>query len=92
MLAIGSPVVALLNVGNVQSLSMVLTGNSMGIVVKFGINSYHSCCVENRNFNATLMVFILNFTASHAITSTNFIFMVFLCVQIFSVTKKPKFL
>ena len=48
---------------------MVLTGNSMGIAVKFGIIT--SCCIENGNFNETLMVFISNFTATHAITSTN---------------------
>ena len=39
---------------------MVLTGNSMGIAVKFGINT-------------TLVVFIPNFTATHAITSTNYV-------------------
>ena len=33
------------------------------IAVKSGINNYHSCCIENVNFNATRVVFILNFTA-----------------------------
>ena len=41
---------------------MVLIGNSMGIAVKFGINTT-SVVLE--------MVFIPNFTATHAITSTN---------------------
>ena len=44
-------------------MSMVLTGNSMEIAVKF----WDKCCIENANFNATL---IPNFTATHAITST----------------------
>ena len=62
--------------------SMVLTGNSMGIAVKFGINTT-LVVLEMVNltrlrlvkfipiFNTTLMVFIPNFTATHAITSTN---------------------
>ena len=60
---------------------MVLTGNSMGIAVKFGINTT-SVVLEMVNFtrlrlvkfipisNTTLVVFIPNFTATHAITST----------------------
>jgi len=52
--------------GNVQSSSMLLTGNSRGIAVKFGINT-----AENGNFNATLVVFISNFAATHVITSIN---------------------
>ena len=54
--------------GNVQSSSMVLTGNSMGSSEIW--DKYHSCCIENGNFNAILVVFIPNFTATHAITST----------------------
>ena len=36
-------------------------------------DKYHSCCIQNGNFNATLVVFIPNFTATHAITSTDII-------------------
>ena len=61
---------------------MVLTGNSMGIAVKFWINAT-LVVLEMVNFtrlhfvkfipisNTTLVVFIPNFTATHAITSTN---------------------
>ena len=48
---------------NVQSSSL---GNSSEIWDK-----YHKCCIEISIFNATLVVFIPNFTATHAITSTN---------------------
>ena len=47
---------------------MVLTRNSMGSSEIW--DKYHSCCIENGNFNATLVVFIPNFTATNAITST----------------------
>ena len=61
---------------------MVLTGSSMGLAVKFGINTT-VVVLEMANFtwlcivkffpisNTTLVVFIPNFTATHAITSTN---------------------
>ena len=80
----------------VYAASMVLTGNSMGIAVKFGINTT-PVALEMVNFtllclvkfipisnttqlclvkfipisNTTLVVLIPNFTATHAITSTN---------------------
>ena len=62
---------------------MVLTGNSMGIAVKFGINTT-LVVLEMVNFTrlrlvkfipiskTTRVVFIPNFTATHAITSTNY--------------------
>ena len=70
----------------VYAASMVLTGNGMGIAVKFGINTT-LVVLEIVNFTqlrlvkfipisnatSTLMVFIPNFTATHAITSTNII-------------------
>ena len=57
--------------------SMVLTWNSMGIAVKIW-DKYHSCCIGNGSpreicpiSNTTLVIFIPNFTATHAITYTN---------------------
>ena len=66
----------------VSAASMVLTGNSMGITVKFGINTtlvvleisiFTQLCLVKffPTSNTTLVVFIPNFTATHAITSTN---------------------
>jgi len=61
--------------------SMVLTLNSMGSSEI--LDKYHECCIENGKFHSafpheiyphfqtTLVVFIPNFTATHAITSTN---------------------
>ena len=45
----------------------------MDIAVKFW-DKYHSCCIENGKFpiQHALVVFIPNFTATHAITSTNY--------------------
>ena len=45
--------------------SMVLTGNSMGSSEIW--DKYHEYCIGN---GTTLVVFIPNFTATHAITST----------------------
>ena len=69
---------------SVYAAGMILTGNSMGIAVKFGINTTSVVLeMEMVNFtrlrivkfipisNTTLAVFIPNFTATHAITSTN---------------------
>jgi len=53
----------------IESASMVLTRNSMGSREIW--DKYHSCCIENRNFNVILVVFIPNFTVTHVITSTN---------------------
>ena len=55
--------------------SVVLTWNSMGITVKIW-DKCHSCCIGHLASpheicpisNTTLMVFIPNFTATHAIT------------------------
>jgi len=44
---------------------MVSTGNNM---VKI-CDKYHSCCIENDISNAALVVFVPNFTVTHAITS-----------------------
>ena len=49
--------------------SMVLTGIAW-VAVKFGINTT-LVVLEMVNFNTTLVIFIPNFTATHAITSTN---------------------
>ena len=60
---------------------MVLTGNSMGSSEIW--DKYHSCCIGNGKFHSaspreiyphfqynTRGIFIPNFTATHAITST----------------------
>ena len=55
----------------VYAASVVLTGNSMGSSEIW--DKYHSCCIGNGKFpiQLILVVFIPNFTATHAITSTN---------------------
>ena len=49
--------------GNVQSSSMAVTWASSEVLDK-----YHSCCIENGIFSASLVVFIPNFTAAHCIS------------------------
>ena len=51
----------------VTIIEYVSPGNVIRIAVKFGIHKYHEICIEIYIFfNATIVVFITNFTATHA--------------------------